>query len=159
MEERIHLRKITADDLDHLYALYHDEKIAKYMRHGKHESIEETKKLLALYLKNENYAYAMMHKENGEFIGYISLTLVDAQKCSYTLTIMSYEKYWNGGYSSEALKMLIETAAALPVKEIVSYIYKENIGSCKVMEKCGFTLHFMIDEESDQPVCVYHYLF
>lgn len=159
MEERIYLRKLTADDLDHLCALYHNENIAKYMRHGKHKSIDETKKLLDMYLNDENYAYAIIHKEEEAFIGYISLALIDAQKGSYTLSVMSYEKYWNGGYSSEALKMLIETAKTLPVKEIVSYVCKENIGSCKVMEKCDFTLHFMIDEESTKPVCVYHYQF
>lgn len=159
MEERIRLRKLTEDDLDHLCALYHNENIAKYMRHGKHTTIDETKKLLAMYLNDENHAYAIIHKDEDEFIGYISLTLIDAQKGSYTLSVMSYEKYWNGGYSSEALKMLIETAKTLPVKEIVSYVCKENIGSCKVMEKCGFTLHSMIDEESAQPVCVYHYPF
>lgn len=159
MEERITFRKLTMDDLDQLHALYHNENIAKYMRHGKHESLEQTKQLLEDYLKDENYAYAIINNQTNDFMGYISLTLVDLKKASYSLSIMSFEKYWNGGYSSEALRMLLPLAKTFEVKEILSYICKENIGSCKVMEKCGFTLDFMIDEQSDHPVCVYHYLF
>ncbi|HEX6867656.1 MAG TPA: GNAT family N-acetyltransferase [Candidatus Limnocylindrales bacterium] len=44
---------------------------------------------------------------------------------------------WGRGYATEALRLLLEEVAERPV---VAHVARENIGSRRVLEHCGFTV-------------------
>ena len=50
------------------------------------------------------------------------------------------KKWWNQGIMTEACKQLIEILFEDGYKNILIKSVKENIGSIKVIEKCGFKL-------------------
>lgn len=157
MEKRIYLRKLEKEDLDNIHTLYSNENTAKYMRHGVHQSIEQTKQLMAHYFENNNVAYVIQHCKSDDFVGYLSF-VEEEQTGKYSLSIMCLEKYWNGGYSTEALlaglKMIQDSSY---IREILSYILETNVGSCRVMEKCGFKLYDKLDIGTNEWLYVYQY--
>ena len=56
------------------------------------------------------------------------------------------EKYWGNGYMTEACKAVVEELFADGYKTILIGAIKENIGSNRVIEKCGFMFEKSIDE-------------
>jgi RimJ/RimL family protein N-acetyltransferase len=46
------------------------------------------------------------------------------------------QEYWGKGIATDALKEFMRT---LPTRPLHAYVAKENIGSVRVLEKCGFT--------------------
>ena len=50
------------------------------------------------------------------------------------------EKYWNKGFSTKAVKAMINyTFSNFDVERIFANVFESNIGSIRVLEKCGFT--------------------
>lgn len=55
-------------------------------------------------------------------------------------TLVGYwigKQYWGKGIATEALSVLLEEVETRPV---YAYVAKHNLGSIRVLEKCGFTL-------------------
>ena len=58
LKDRLTLRPLYKDDLPMLHKLYSDEASARYMRFGKHTSLEQTRTLLRHYLEDGCLPYA-----------------------------------------------------------------------------------------------------
>ena len=76
--ERLILRRLTMDDLDDLFALYHSPDVRKYYSEGL-PSYEETKQELEWMINTcyANYGFGMwatLEKKTGKFIGRCGLT-------------------------------------------------------------------------------------
>ena len=56
---------------------------------------------------------------------------------------------WNKGYGSLLLKLALEKAGEIGIKEVLVTCNDENIGSYRVMEKNGFTLKDKIENKID----------
>ncbi|MCI8210032.1 acetyltransferase [Pseudomonas sp. S25] len=52
------------------------------------------------------------------------------------------------GLATLALKHLIEEARSRGLTQLVAYVFKENLGSMKVLERCGFQLEPPLDDEA-----------
>ena len=50
------------------------------------------------------------------------------------------KEYWGQGIATQALKMLMSKSTFPAVPEVVAKAMKENIGSKRVLSKCGFKL-------------------
>lgn len=142
--KRLILRKITLDDTHSLFMNWgSDIKTNEYLTFKCHEVEEDTKKMVSFWLKKyekNEFKWCIELKDNKEVIGIISADTSYKYKCieiGYSIS----SKYWNKGYTTEA------------VKEIISYLFNEcnfnvveaiipknNTGSIKVAKKCGMTL-------------------
>ena len=136
------------------------------------KSLEQTKEWLSSKIFNvgpddvigRSFNYAIVEKSisdpEEQVIGYVSVNaLVPSPEIGYSLL----PKFWNKGYATEALNLLLKMWWDLPrrsssdligsiedVERIYAICEKDNPGSCKVLKKCGFEIvkeiRFGIDE-------------
>lgn len=140
--ERLTLREFKWDDAEDMY--YHwanDEKVTHYLTWPPHQSIEDTRQLLASWIQSyENgdfYNWAIVVRDSQTLIGNISVTHIDHKTNTVEIGYCIGQAYWGHGYVAEALK------------EVISYLFtegfdlvrarhdKNNPRSGKVMQKAG----------------------
>ena len=145
--DRLILRDHVVEDLETHHKLLSNDNVMKYLQDIKTNNIEESKQNLqkiiddSLSKDRKLFFFRIENKVTNEFIGEIGYTVI--QNTPYgKLVHLGYflkEKYWNKGYATEALKRTIEYAfVENNVYRIRTGCFKENIGSERVMQKCGF---------------------
>lgn len=147
--ERLLLRKFRLDDADAMFYGYaNDSEVTKYLTWNPHKDINETKELLSLwvsqYQKPERINYAIILKNCNKLIGGIDV-------CGYKdgVPVIGYvlsKKYWNMGLMTEAFKELIKYLNLLGHKKILVDACVDNIGSNKVILKCGGSFLKVIED-------------
>ena len=139
--ERLILRRLTNEDANSIYNNWaNDPEVTKYVTWNEHKSIEDTKQILAIWLKEykepKTIRYGIVLKENNELIGAIDVVdyIDNNPEIGYCLS----RKYWNKGYMTEACKAVVEYLFAIGYKTILIEADERNIGSNRVIEKVGF---------------------
>ena len=142
MTERLLLRPFEENDIEKVFINWaSDEEVSKYLTWNPHKSIEDTKRILSLWIcqyeKPERINFAIVLKETNELIGGIDVVgYIDG------IPVIGYvlaRKYWNNGYMSEACNEVVKFLFSLGYDQIRIDAVKENIGSNKVIKKCGGT--------------------
>ena len=148
--ERLILRKLCEDDAEAMFRNWtSNPNVAKYVTWQVHENIEETKAylnyILSEYEKPDTYRWGIERKSDGELMGAIDVVgYIDG--CP-EIGYCSGERFWGNGYVTEACKAVIEELFADGYKTIFIAAMKENIGSNRVIEKCGFKFIKSIEEQ------------
>jgi ribosomal-protein-alanine N-acetyltransferase len=128
------------------HELLSDEKSMRYLPNIKTENLNESRKNLVKSIEEADskdrklYFFRIENRTTKEYIGEIGYTAVKATPFG-KMVDMGYfikEKYWGKGYTTEALKRIIEYAFEDgDVYRISAGCIKENKGSERVMVKCG----------------------
>lgn len=143
---RVKLERLMPEDRDTVFSMTSDPEVVKFMRFDTHENEEEAAELIAHYTEEGNYGFMVRLAENGEAVGVAALKQEEDDPEKYSVSIFSFRKFWNKGYSTEVLELLMETAREKGIGNLKAYIVEENYGSRRVAEKCGFwveeILHF-----------------
>ena len=139
--ERLILRHFRLDDAEEMFSNWaNDPDVTKYMTWLPHEDISVTKSILNLWIKEyekpETHRFGITLKESGELIG--SIDVVNYVDGVPEIGYCSAKKCWNKGYMTEACKAFIEYLFDLGFNEIVIEAHVDNIGSNRVIQKCGF---------------------
>ena len=142
--DRLILRKVAINDSKDLFRNWaSDKKTNEFLTFQLHKTEEETKKMIEFWLKEykrNGLRWCIELKETKEVIGIISASTSYTYKCveiGYSIS----SKYWNKGYTSEAIIKIIDylfTECNFNVIEAI--IPSDNIASIKVAEKCGLKL-------------------
>lgn len=142
--DRLILRKITMDDAHDLFINWgSDIKTNEFLTFSCHKSEETTKKMIAYWLKKyekNGFEWAIVLKDSKKVIGVIS---VDSSYMYNTLEIgySISSKYWDNGYTTEALRAIIDYLFNECNYSIIEAIIpSDNIASIKVAEKCGMKM-------------------
>ncbi|HEV2904274.1 MAG TPA: GNAT family N-acetyltransferase, partial [Pyrinomonadaceae bacterium] len=137
--DRLLLRMIRADDLDHLASLLSDPDVVKYVGDGRPAGREEAARALESIIKHwETHGFgrwAVVVKSSGEFIGFGGLrSLFGTPEIVYHFA----KAYWGKGYASEmaraALRFGFEERG---FDRIVAITKPQNAASIQVMDKVG----------------------
>ena len=128
---RLIIRKFNLDMAYDVHINSLDEDNRKFVPDEVFETVEEAKDtiefLMSRYDSNDGPFVYPVFLKSGENIGYVQLiNLEDSYEIGYHIA----KKYTCNGYAKEALNLFLEICI------------KENIASCKVLEKCGFELFF-----------------
>lgn len=147
--KRLILRPFELTDAEVMFNNWaSDPEVCKYMTWNHHESIDTTQMIINMWIEQyqqpERINFGIVLKETNELIGGIDV-------CGYIdgVPVVGYvlsRKYWNNGYMTEALKELIMLLKSLGHNQIKIDAMIENIGSNKVIQKCGGRF-IMIDNE------------
>lgn len=139
--ERLLLRKPRIEDAKPMFDNWaNDPEVTKYMTWNAHENIEVTKMIINHWLEEEKdpktIRYIITFKDSGEPIGSIDVVhYVDGNpEIGYCLS----RNYWNKGIMTEACKALVKYLINIGFTKILIRADERNIGSNKVIEKCGF---------------------
>jgi ribosomal-protein-alanine N-acetyltransferase len=134
---RLHLRRITADDIPALLKHGNNANIAKYVRSVPHpytepQAVFRISYVLQGFKEKSRYVFAIILKETGELIGETGLHLDNA-----TTAQMGYwigEEFWNNGLASEAVAAVLKYGfEKLGLEKIYATHHEENPASGKVM--------------------------
>lgn len=139
--ERLTLRKLNKGDADFIFNNWaNDPEVTKYMTWNAHKSIEDTKQILDLWLKEykepKTIRYGIVLKESNELIG--AIDVVDYIDNNPVVGYCLSRKYWNHGYMTEACKAVVDYLFVIGYKTVLIEADERNIGSNRVIEKVGF---------------------
>lgn len=142
--KRLKLRKLKEDDASSIfYNWASDEEVTKYITWDAHKSIEDTKAILSIWLKEyekENtYRWGIVLKETNELIGAIDVVGYSKSNEPIIGYVLS-RKHWNNGYMSETLSSVCEYLFLEGFETIKIEALIENTASNKVILKNGFKL-------------------
>ena len=140
--ERLILRKIKVEDVEPMFNNWaSDPEVTKFVTWLPHQNKEVTKYLVNEWIKQEEdpktIRYMITTKDKDEPIGMIDVVgyIDGAPEIGYSLS----RKYWNKGYMTEACKAFIDYLFDIGYSKIVIEADVRNLGSNRVIEKCGFS--------------------
>ena len=139
--KRLLLRKPRIEDAEAMFINWaSDPEVTKYLTWNPHENIEVTKTIINNWLEEEKdpktIRFIITLKESDEPIGSIDVVryIDDSPEIGYCLS----RKYWNKGLMTEACKAFSKYLFDKGFKKVLIKAMVENIGSNRVIEKCGF---------------------
>lgn len=144
--ERLILRDYREDDFDEYFRLKTDEKTMYYLQDiqlfSKEEADEDFQMVLEDMKKLDRkfYFLHMELKESHEQVGSVGYTVTDNTPAGKLVHAgyFTYPKFWGNGYTTEALKKVLEFAfTEHDVYRVTTGCLAENVGSERVMQKCG----------------------
>ncbi len=111
--------------------------------HTESESKARFQKILAINAaKDESEVYAVFHKETKDYVGLAKFVFTGEEQAEIGYVL--HKAFWRQGYGTEVSKRMIERSEVKKeAKELIALIDPENIGSKKILEKCGFVLKEM----------------
>lgn len=148
--ERLVLRKVNIKDIEPIFNNWaSDPEVTKYVTWLPHQNIGITEMIVKEWIKEDKnprtIRYMITIKGDNEPVG--SIDVVDyvngVPKIGYCLS----KKHWNKGYMTEACKALIKYIFNIGFTKIVIEADVRNIGSNKVIKKCGFSFTHKEEKE------------
>lgn len=140
--ERLILRKMTAYDVGDVFKYCSDEEISKFTTWHSHRTIEDSKQfvdhVLGLYEQNSLAPWGIEDKETGAIIGTVGFVFWHPKQARAELAYALARTHWNKGLMSEAAGTIIRFGfEAMQLVRIEARCHLLNVGSSRVMEKCG----------------------
>ncbi len=163
--KRLRLRYINENDVETAFnAWTSDPEVTKYLTWNAHASIDETKYIFDIWIKEyedpDTYRWGIERKEDNALMGMIDVVRVEdgAPVIGYCTAKM----YWGNGYMTEALGAVVEELFDNGIDTIKISAVDENIGSNRVIEKCGFrfvnkTIEALSEMKPDTIVTINNY--
>lgn len=156
--ERLTFQKFTDDDLPWLIEMRSAEAVNRYLGGTAMQNPEALAKRIKFYMDcHDEFGFGfcvMVHKETGERMGSAGLQPLENTgeiEVGYNMS----EKFWRQGYGYEAamgwLRYGFEQAG---LGRIVAVAFPANVGSWKIMEKCG--MRYEKNEQHYGFDCVVH---
>ncbi len=139
--KRLHYRKIKDSDAKRIFDCWaSDEEVTRYLTWYPHKSVEDTKKIVRMWLddyeKEDCYRYGIELLGGADLIGMIDV--IDYLDGCPMIGYVLGKEYWNKGYMTEALKKICDYLFEEGFDKILIRADEDNIGSNKVIQKCGF---------------------
>jgi len=147
--ERLILRPLVIEDAETAFNGWTgDAEAARYVSWLPHKTIEDTLKWLKIVdwrnnfedaiVPRDNYIWGFVLKENGELIGSGGL-IWEPNYHLYQIGYNIKKTHWNNGYTTEAMKAVLEFATQhLGLEKVAGGHAKENPASGRVLQKLGF---------------------
>jgi len=147
--KRLILRPLTLADAETAFHGWTgDTEVARFVSWLPHRSIGETISWLkeiewkfddaGIMIPRDNYIWGFVLKGTGELFG--SGGLIWEERCRlYQVGYNIKRTHWNNGYTTEAMKAILDFAASnLGIRRVAGGHAKENLASARVIEKLGF---------------------
>ena len=144
--ERLVLRKVKQTDAPAIFRNWaNDPEVTKYMTWNPHEDISITNRIVDYWLEEEKkpevVRFIITVKGSDEPLGMIDVVGYrnnNVPEIGYCLS----KKAWGKGYMTEACTAFVQHLFSLGHRKIVIAADVNNIGSNRVIEKCGFQFLF-----------------
>ncbi|WP_373599326.1 GNAT family N-acetyltransferase [Paraclostridium bifermentans] len=139
--ERLILRKYTIDDTSDMFKNWGcDEKVTKFLTWENHKGIEDTRKILNMWINEyeniDKYQWAIELKNIKEVVGDITVFNLKNKRFSCEIGYCLSSKFWNSGIMTEALIGVIGYLFdEIGLNRIEARHNVDNIASGKVMIK------------------------
>lgn len=139
--ERLILRKFKKEDLDDMYKIASNKKVAEHSDFKVHESKEDTLFCIECAIKDYGSyesCWAIEKKDDKKTIGYIRIYNVSLKNKQCTLTWALAEECWRLGYSEEILKSMFDFLFNnYPFDIIIAKYYTNYAFTNHILENAG----------------------
>lgn len=143
------LREVKESDAEQIAKLLDNKKIWDNLRDFvPHPYTLENAKEFIFLCQSENSLKAFIIDKEGLAIGVIALTLQqDIYRRSAEIGYWLGEPYWNKGFITQAIKMIVEYGFNhLGLARIYSGVFENNKASQKALEKAGFIFECVFEK-------------
>lgn len=134
--KRLVLRPMTIDDAENAFSIWGNKDSGKYLSDPYYKSAEELRKLLADIKDWSDYQYIAEDKSTGDFVGTCSIG-PEQEDSQWGFGYCVAENKRCCGYGTEIAMTMINFARRKGAHVCSAGVAKENIPSCRVLEKCG----------------------
>ena len=142
--ERLSLKPLQDSDLDNMYALYSNLKVATTMEHWDSVySYEKYQKEFPNIVASDS-CFTIRLKNADSFIGFIQLyQYVKQDKISHSqISAAILPEYWDCGYCTEATKKLLHFAFVnIKTPWLCANQFQDNSAAGKVLQNCGLNFY------------------
>ena len=140
--KRMLLRKIKPGDKRDIFEYASDVELTRYTVWYSHRSFAETQAfidaVLAQYRRHDIAPWGIVDKATGKLIGTAGFISWDAVNAKAEIGYALSRSYWNKGYMTEAVERIVSFGFEhMRLVRIEARCHPANIGSARVMEKCG----------------------
>ncbi len=144
--KRLLLRPMSIIDLFDLHQLQSNEKVAQYNTIGIPDDANFTLTLIENAVNDRttfhktNFWWAIILKEDEQFIGEIGLNLFLTKYKGGEVFYSLHPDYWGNGYATEALEAILHFSFVdLKLHRITAGVATENETSIRLLERVGMT--------------------
>ena len=140
--ERLALRRITMDDAADIFEYAHVPEVSEFLIWYPHQTSQDSINFIKFaeekFANDDWIIFGIELIEKKKLIGTIDIRgWMGVNNCAETGYVISKE-FWNKGITTEALRSVIKFSFdELQLNRVEAHCENENIGSWKVMEKCG----------------------
>ena len=144
--ERLCITELTMDMAGDIHENSLDEDTRRFVPDEVFETLEEAQETVAFLMsqygaRSGPLVYAAVRKADGRNIGYVQMVPIEDGR--WEIGYHVGKKYTGCGYATEAVKAFLPVMTArIGITEVYGICLKDNIASCRVMEKCGFVNQF-----------------
>lgn len=140
--ERLLLRKVSEEDVSHIFDYASNPKVARYASWNNHKTLEESKKVVDYYVnayKNHSCTiWGVVNKSDNIFIGTAGFVNINQASLRGEIGYTLNQDYWGQGYATEIAKKLIKFGfTSMNLHRIEGICHVGNDPSVRVMEKVG----------------------
>ena len=143
LNDTYHLRDYRDDDLVALVKYANNPRIAQFLRDRFPQPYERSDAVDWIrYVREHDTRTVLAIANDEELIGNIGLyQQEDVYRCSAELGYWLAEDFWGQGIATATTNAMSELAfSRSDLVRIFACVFETNIGSCRVLEKAGFTL-------------------
>ena len=141
--QRMGLALLCREDLDYLLPLEQDPVVKQFFPDGPRDLVK-TNDMINRFISNyENHGlpcFLLFDLKNHAFIGRAGFGLTETGETEVGYVL--HQAFWSQGFASEAVSALLQYAKEhIKVDYIIAYADLNNVGSFRVMEKCGMVYY------------------
>lgn len=139
---RLCLRPLTAEDAEDMFAYTSAPESFRFLKREAHQSVEEDRAFIqnALegYRQHREFIWGIVLAEKDRLIGTCRIFDISPDENSCEVSYLIHPAVQRRNIASEAVRRLIEYAFEdLKLSKVYARCAAENIGSERVMQKCG----------------------
>ena len=143
---RLRLREHAPGDLLPLHAMLSDPAATWYLPDMRKADLAETEAYLRSVMRDVEARPRLRcnlfveDRATGEAVGSVGLHVIDGGDgaAHYGLGYFTRRDLWNHGYAAEAVRAALDFIFSLDACRVTASCLAENLGSRRVLEKCGF---------------------
>lgn len=143
--DRLLLRPLSPDDAEAMFSYTSQPESFRFLRRAPHQSIEEDRQFLQkaaeAYQTHSDFIWGICEKGSGRLIGTCRLFDLHLTDRRAEVSYLIHPAYQGRGIASDTVRALIRYAfGELGLVRLQARCVSENIGSERVMQKCGMAL-------------------
>mgnify|MGYP001208932971 CR=1 FL=1 len=150
--ERVTLRLVTLADCTERYVAWlADPEVSRYLEtRWSPQPLASVRAFVADMLASaHSYLFAIVRRETGEHVGNVKVGPVDTRHAYADVSYFLGERSaWGKGLGTEAVQLATDFGfARLGLARMQAGLYKENVGSQRVLEKCGYVVEGVLRQK------------
>ncbi|PKL83630.1 MAG: GNAT family N-acetyltransferase [Ignavibacteriae bacterium HGW-Ignavibacteriae-3] len=150
--ERLILRKITSDDAADIFEYAHLPEVSEFLPWYSHQTIQDSLSFIKFakekFEKDSWIIFGIEIKNEKKLIGSIDVRDWKGENNCADIGYVLSKKYWNKGILTEVLRSVIRFCfEELQLNRVEAHCEEENIGSWRVMEKCGMKFEGLLRQK------------